>query len=73
MVVIRIFIFPMFVFYFLAIFLWWASHGFDRAKSNRVDSTAKQKPLGLGLPGRRSEKHNCKWQLLHWGTTPSGV
>ncbi len=36
--------------------LWMGVRGFDRAKSNRVDSAAKQKPLGLGLPGRRSKK-----------------
>jgi len=30
--------------------------GFDRANSREMDDPAKLKPLGLGFPGRRSEK-----------------
>jgi len=52
---------------------YWASHGFDRATSNKVDNSAMQKPLGLGqavvvvpiaqkdaVLGRRSKNYKCQ-------------
>ena len=40
---------------------------FDRARSSDVDSGAMQKPLGLGLPGRRSKTFRRKRQRLRTG------
>jgi len=45
---------------FAIVLLWWASHGFDRAKSNRVDST-------VGDDRKSSKTYTCK----RWGICSS--